>query len=405
MPRLLRKSWLDAYLDYIDSTENPQSFNLWAAVSAVSASLKRRVYVWRNFVQYFPNQYIVLVGPPGIGKGASIHPVINIVNEAKTVNYLSDKITAERIIQKLADGFVHIQPQMTVANMGTVTMTQDHTATILSKELPVFLSSSEWLHSLMCQLWDENTFEYETKNKGSYKIDNMCVGLLAGCVPDFIRMLSRDTMAPITGGFTARTVFVYATDKSKLVPGGWGKPANSTTQLRNELINDLDYISKLEGEMTFSNNALTLWDMKYAEHNKKADFDSDVSANFKSRLSSHIIKLAIAISVSDSDSLIIHDYHLARAIAMLEEVRNRVDIVFRCVGESPIAVSQDRVIDYIYKTGQASREDIMKYNFRHMTNEQLTKIIDSLLAAGIIMESVQGSLLTYKATGAIKYIP
>jgi len=72
----------------------------------------------------------------------------------------------------------------------------------------------------MCQLWDENTFEYETKNKGNYKVTNMCVGMLAGCVPDFIRMLSRDSMAPITGGFTARTIFVYATEKSKLVPGG-----------------------------------------------------------------------------------------------------------------------------------------------------------------------------------------
>jgi len=395
MPRLLQKSWLDSYLDYIDSTENPGNYSLWCAISAISASIKRRVYIWRNFVQYFPNQYIVLVGPPGIGKGASIHPVTAIVNEAGAVNYLSDKITAERIIQKLADGFTKIQTSAT-GTMGMVNFSQDHTATILSKELPVFLSSSEWLHSLMCQLWDENTFEYETKNKGSYKITEMCVGLLAGCVPDFIRMLSRDSMAPITGGFTARTIFVYATEKSKLVPGGWGKPQISTNQLKDQLVNDLNHIMALEGEMFFDKSALALWDKKYGEHNKKGDFDSDVSANFKSRLSSHIIKAAISVSLSESDTLIITESQLRRAIELVEEVRNQVDIVFRSVGESPLAVGQERVMRYVEMQGIATREDILHHNFRHMTDEQLTQILYTLLHSGIVEEYTQGHKSGYK---------
>jgi hypothetical protein len=400
MPRLLTKSWLDSYLDYIDSTENPQSYSLWSAISAIASSLKRRVYIWRNFVQYFPNQYIVLVGPPGIGKGASIHPVTAIVNEASTVNYLSDKITAERIIQKLADGFMQIAPTMsTSANVNTISFQQDHTATILSKELPVFLSSSEWLHALMCQLWDENTFEYETKNKGSYKVTGMCVGLLAGCVPDFIRMLSRDTMAPVTGGFTARTIFVYATEKSKLVPGGWGKPQISTNQLKDQLINDLKHISQLDGEMKFDNAALQLWDRKYGEHNKKGDFDSDVSANFKSRLSSHIIKTAIAVSISESDTLTITEPQLRRAIQLIEDVRDQVDIVFRSVGESPLAVAQERVMDFIKSKGLASRNEILRYNFRHMTDEQLSQVIYTLLNCGILVEETQDHKSYYKWTG------
>jgi hypothetical protein len=340
------------------------------------------------------------VGPPGIGKGASIHPVTAIVNEAATVNYLSDKITAERIIQKLADGFTKLQPTMSVgAAVGSVMFQQDHTATILSKELPVFLSSSEWLHALLCQLWDENTFEYETKNKGSYKVTGMCVGLLAGCVPDFIRMLSRDTMAPVTGGFTARTIFVYATEKSKLVPGGWGKPQVSINKLKDDLVNDLSHISQIEGEMKFDGNALRLWDQKYGEHNKKGDFDSDVSANFKSRLSSHIIKTAITISISESDSLLITEPQLSRAIGLIEEVRNQVDIVFRSVGESPVAVAQERVMDFVKKHGLVSREEILRYNFRHMTDEQLSLIIYTLTHCGILLEETQGSKLLYKWSG------
>lgn len=396
MARLLKKPWLEAYLEYIDGTENPTDFNLWSGISAIAASLKRRVYIWRNFVQYFPNQYIVLVGPPGIGKGASIHPVTDIVNEAGTVNFLSDKITAERIIQKLADGFTKVAPSAnTNGGLTTVSFQQDHTATILSKELPVFLSSSEWLHALLCQLWDEHSFEYETKNKGSYKITEMCVGMLAGCVPEFIRMLSRDSMAPITGGFTARTIFVYATDKSRLIPGGWGKPIQNITQLKAELVNDLSHIASLQGEMVLDKQALALWDSKYKEHNAKGDFDSDVSTNFKSRLSSHIIKTAIAVSVSESDNLYVTESQLQRAITLIERIRDKIDIVFRSIGESPLAVSQDRVISFLQMRGVASREEILRYNYRHMTDEQLTAIILVLTKAGMIDELTQDHKTKY----------
>lgn len=397
MARLLQRPWLETYLDYIDGTENPTDFNLWSGISAISASLKRRVYIWRNFVQYFPNQYIVLVGPPGIGKGASIHPVTDIVNEAGTVNYLSDKMTAERVIQKLADGFTKVQPSVNMnGGVATVNIAQDHTATILAKELPVFLSSSEWLHALLCQLWDEHTFEYETKNKGSYKITELCVSMLAGCVPEFIRMLSRDNMAPITGGFTARTIFVYASEKSKLLPGGWGQPVANINKLKDELINDLIHIASLQGEMRFDNNALALWDSKYKEHNATGDFDSDVSTNFKSRLSSHIIKASIAISVSESDNLIVTASQLRRAIEIIERIRDKVDIVFRSVGESPLAVSQDRVISFLQKQGVASREEILRYNYRHMTDEQLTAIILVLTRGGMVRELSQDHKTKYE---------
>lgn len=395
MSRLLNRPWLEAYLEYIDGTENPKDFSIWCAISAISASLKRRVYVWRNFVQYFPNQYIVLVGPPGVGKGSSIHPITDIVNEAGTVNYLPDKVTAEKMLQTLAEGFVKIQPSVN-GGLATVNMTQDHTATILSKELPVFLQTSDKMHSLLCQLWDENTFDYQTKNKGNAKITEMCVGMLAACTPEFIRSLSRDAMATITGGFTARTMFIYASEKSQLIPGGWGKPVQQLNQLKQDLINDLVHIAQLEGEMFLDNKALKLWDSKYMEHNAKGDFDSDVSTNFKSRLSSHILKASIAISVSESDNLIITGPQLTRAIEVVERIRDKVDIVFRSVGESPLAVSQNRVLDLIESQGVAARDYILKRLYRHMTDDQLSQILLTLTRGGFIREITQDHKIMYE---------
>ena len=222
--------------------------------------------------------------------------------------------------------------------------------------------------------------------------------MLAACVPEFIRSLSRDSMAPITGGFTARTIFVYASEKARLIPGGWGRPITAITKLKADLINDLIHIASLEGEMHLDSNALALWDMKYKEHNAKADFDSDVSANFKSRLSSHIIKTSIAISISESDNLTVSEGQLRRAIEIVERIRDKVDIVFRSVGESPLAVAQDYVIRFIEREGLVSRQAILKANYRHLTDEQLTQVIYTLLHAGYITEHTQGNITAYKSS-------
>lgn len=394
MPRKLTKPWLESYLDYVKETENPANYNLWAGISVLSSSLKRRVWIQRNFVQYFPNQYVILVGPPGIGKGSAIHPAIGLAKDAQTVNYLSDRITAEKIIDKLAAGFSTLQI------VGGVAMPiMEHIATILAKELPVFLGSSDWMHSLLCQLWDENEFEYETRHKGSFLIKNLCVSLLGACVPDYIRKLTHDSLAPITGGFTARTIFVYGTDKSQLIP--WYSPNGSLKNLRDNLVEDLKYISKLEGEMTLTPEAKRLWDIFY--NSQKIDqFESDALANFKSRVPSHVIKLMMALSISENDSLKIEERHLQCAIQMIYEVRDSVDLTFRAVGESPLAVAQDRIMRFLELRGQASRSEILRYNHKHITDEDLTRILTVLSSIGFCREDTVGNKLVYTCLAQVK---
>lgn len=371
---MLKKSWLDSYKDYVADTENPTSYNEWCGISTLSASLKRNVYLYYHGIKFFANQYIVLVGPPGLGKGSSIIPAAHLAKEAGTINYLSDRITAERIIEKLADGFIHpvVQAQ---GNAVAALTAKEHTACILAKELPVFLGSSDWMHSLLCQLWDENEFEHQTKNKGNKFIKDMCVSMLGGCVPDYIRKLTKDSLAPVTGGFTARCIFVYATKKSQLISDGWGCPNGNKAHLSYELIEDLKYISRIQGEMFLSDEAKKIWNVMYGNYGNPSEFESDALANFKSRIPSHVIKAAIGISVSESDNLIITDTQLQKAIALVEEVRSNVDITFRAVGESPLAVAQDRVMRFIEQRGVCSHREILKYNHKHVTDEQLKQIL------------------------------
>src|SRR4249919_3765535 len=106
MPRLLTKNWVVAHSEEIDPiSEAPKQFNVWAAISVVAATLKNHVYIKYGTYTIYPNSYIILTGPPGVGKGSAIHPPWEHPKKLNLVNVISDRITAPKIIERLASGF------------------------------------------------------------------------------------------------------------------------------------------------------------------------------------------------------------------------------------------------------------------------------------------------------------
>lgn len=377
MPRLLKEPWLDAYMKYVSQSKSPETFRLWSGISVLSSTLKRNIFLWFNQeFKVFPNQYIILTGPPGVGKGAAMNPATNLAKEAGVVNYLSDRITAERIVELIAQGFTH----PVVTTTGGVTTSQavtEHTATILSDELPVFIGSSDWMLPFLCTIWTKNEFDYQTKHKGNKYIKEMCVSILGGCVPEYLRKLCKDTLAPVTGGFTARCIFVYASKETQLPHIKWGAPDKQKSQLEHDLIEDLKTVSRIGGEIYLTPEAQTYWESKYGQVTS-GDFESDALANFKSRIPSHVLKCAMTLCLSEQDDLLITRPQLEKAVALVEQVRDNVDVTFRAVGESSLAVAQDRVMKFIEGRGICTSKEILKYNSRHITEEQLLAILKTL---------------------------
>jgi hypothetical protein len=367
--------------------EAPRDWIRWSGISTLSSTLKRNVFTWYRDIQFFPNQYIILVGPPGIGKGECIGRGYYMAKEAGTINYIADWHTPQEIIEELATGFANVS--LKIGQVTTAAIQQDHSCCIIAPELAVFLQNYDNLHSLMCTWWDKNEFEYKTKNKGKHVIENLSVSMLGGCTPDFVRSLSKDRLAPITGGFTARTIFVYATEKFQLVKKYFGAPTVIRSKLRDDLISDLKHISNIQGELYFDKEATKLWETTYEEHNKRGIIDSDASTNFKARISSHIVKTAITASIAESDSLIITRDHLERAIQYVEYVRDKVDVVFRCVGESPVSGAGAKLLAYIDTVGQLTYKQMLRFLHRDVTEDQLIGILNVYVKINLIKE-VQG---------------
>lgn len=330
----------------------------------------------------------MLVGRPGLGKGAAVNPAMSILKEANTTAILSDRVTIEYVLEKLSKGF----PATAVASGGGLVFGQDASVILFSPELSIFITASQYTLPILADLWDsrEGEFSYGTRHKGDYKIKNSCISMLAGSTQEWL--ISSIPNSAIGGGFTRRVNFVFAKDKSQSIP--W--PSMNHSNLRDNLVNDLRHISQLHGEFKFDKDAAAIFELFYnsAEPDEFAD---EATTAYTTSQASHAAKIAMVISACHSDSLLINRKDIEDAIDRVEEVKKTINMVFRAVGESDLVNAADRVLRFIENKGLASRSDILRSNWRHISSNDLDTILTTFTQGGLLLERQQGNKILYEA--------
>lgn len=386
MSRQLKRNWVQNIATFVNQISMaPKQFHVWSAISVVGAVLKNKVSFKYGTYTLYPNQYIVMVAPPGIGKGESIRYAYE---RAKTtsgnsslINLISDRITAPKIIERIAQG----TPTAAVLNnQGQIVVGNDSSATLVSLELQTLLTSSDWMLSFLCDAWDRGEYEYDTKNSGSSFIKGMCTSLIGACVPEYIRKLNKDSTAAINSGFTARTLFVYAESTSKRLP--WPKSVDDIIGgkvYQDKLEADLEHISSLSGSFTITLGGRQKFENAFSLMEPK-ETDSDVVAYFKSRMHVHILKTAMVLSAAERDDLVIDETCMINAIACVRVVFDSLDRAFRGVGESDLAEATAKVQFHLEKVTMATRQDILAQLHKNISPETLDRVLSLLLSIGFI---------------------
>lgn len=362
------------------------SFIFWSAATAVSTVLKRNVYVGRGTYRLHPNLYTILVGRPGIGKGTAIKPAVKLMAEAKVSNTLSGRITIEYVLERLSVGWPH--PMLG----GPMKVGNESACMIYSTELSVFLSASPNTLPILCDIWDfdEGDFEYGTRHKGEFRIKNPCVSLLGGSTQEWL--ISSIPSSAVGGGFTRRVNFVVANDREKLLP--WPVVQNHSA-VRDNLVLDLQAIARLRGEFQFAGDVRPLFESCYSIDSNPTEYDDEATTSYKTSLWAQVVKLAMCMSASRSDDLIITKEDFRKSYDAIMTVAQNVPKVFRGVGESEYAVVTDKLLRFLEAKGYANKMEMTKAMWRDATSEELDKIIATLEQGGIIYSYQQGRNTMY----------
>lgn len=171
--------WIEAWLQYMFSTESPTIYHKWVAVSMIASVLERKVFLnWDKKI--YPNFYIVLVGPPAARKGTAMWPGRELLDNMN-VKIAADATTREKLIRRLKDASDTFELNGQIHSYSALT--------IYSEELTVFLGyGNQELMQNMADWYDcKANWKYETKHQGIDDIDGVWVNLIGATTPGLLQ--------------------------------------------------------------------------------------------------------------------------------------------------------------------------------------------------------------------------
>ena len=98
------KNWFEAYIEFTEDFESPPMFNKWIALLTLSVAAGRKVWLEEANNCVWPNLYVVLVGPSGIGKGQAMREALPFI-ELTGVPRSPDQVTIQQVIVDMSERF------------------------------------------------------------------------------------------------------------------------------------------------------------------------------------------------------------------------------------------------------------------------------------------------------------
>lgn len=374
MPRHLT-DWKEAYLEYVDETEPPILYKEWSAISVVASALQRKSYIKFGTYVFYPNMYIVLVGPSGrCRKSKAMEPGRDFLSKIN-VNLAPDATSQVALISELEDA---MESGMTDR---TGTPIPGHCSlTVYSMELTVFLSyNNPDLLTYLTSWYDcDPRWRYKTQGRGNQIVENVWVNLFGATTPELIASsLPRDTVG---AGLAGRIIFVYESKKGKSISLTRMKPADSV--LYENLIHDLQEINLMHGEFKIDkgfDDEFTSW---YMEEDYRYTIGDPRFSGYDARRANHVIKLCMILSASkDSDMLITKDT-FNEALDLISRTEINMPKTFQGVGRSNEAETTVAVMEVIERRKVISYSELMSMFYHDANAMTMRTIVDQL----VIME-------------------
>lgn len=363
--------WIDGYVDFTSETEPPELYRRWVAVSVIAANLQRRCYMQWGMEPFYPNMFIVLVGPSGkCRKGTAMRPGLQFLRgRGENVKLCAEAITREALIRELKGSKI-----TSFDEFGRET--HHCSLTIYSQELTVFLGYSN--HQLMADIADwydcGDVWTYRTKTQGEDVIRNLWVNLIGATTPALISTtLPRDA---IGGGLTSRIIFVYADKKGKIVPLPF--LSEEQMELQEKLAADLETIAMLRGGFKATRAFVNRWVDWYTHAEANPPFHDDRLAGYIQRRQTHVMKLSMIMCASRSNDMVVDICDFDEALSLLRRTEKVMPRVFRGIGANVNVGVLERIIGYISHVGVVTYSDLLRRFYYDADSAAMDDIITTL---------------------------
>jgi hypothetical protein len=225
----------------------------------------------------------------------------------------------------------------------------------------------------LTKLYDGGKWDYMTKGRGTFIIEHPCINLLAASTPEWLTTGSASDF--IGGGFSSRIVPVALLKDEKII--AWPEMKQFERSLEDGLIRDLETIGKLEGPFLVTGEAKAFFEEWYKNRDKYKMSDQRM-AGFYSKKHDLILKVAMILSLSVNDDLVITDDHIQSALKLLGNLEVNIPYAFQGVAWGDAAKFKDRVLTKIKTEGEISYKDLLRNFHFCLSSTELQSILSDL---------------------------
>jgi hypothetical protein len=336
------ETWSDFITDFMSLTEaaiSPRIFRQWAAISLVAGSLERRVWVKTGPRIAYPNLYVLLVAPPGVGK--------YIIEEVRQL-WVDVKEPGTRLRQfhVAPDNMTNASLMDTLAKSKTLRILPKgaaysyHSLLVAAEEFQVLLPSydQQFIASLN-SIYNNKPLHSESRRTGTVKeleIENPQLNILGGAQPAyFASTFPEEAWAT---GLARRIIMIYSAETPEF-DLFYEPPVPEDA--RGLLLKKLAHLGGLYGQLQ--------WEEDAAQHIAKWHSAGGPPAPEHSKLvhyvrarTLHALKLASVSAVARTGKLVIGLPDVKRAIAWLLEAEETMPDIFRAmIGRSDTQVIEE----------------------------------------------------------------
>jgi hypothetical protein len=330
------ESWISAFTEYTKGAQSNDLFRRWSAIGIIAGALERKVWIISQGSHIFPNLYIFLVGPPGVGKTRQLNLAGDLYNS------ITGTTTENHWVARVSLTKASLMDQLHAAlRTGVAGMESFNSLLILSYELgalipnydPDFLNALTYVYD--CIKYDEQ--RRGTKNDPLI-IERPQITMIGCTTPSYLV----NTMPPGAWdqGFLARVIIIYNSETEVLPLKLNEEHPYDNEVLRNALVEDLKDIASRSGKLQFTEDAGALiakWNNGNAEGSREATAPSHPRLqHYNTRRPIHLLKLCI-IAAADTGNDRIDQPEVETALNWLLEAESKMSEVFMAMASGGIA--------------------------------------------------------------------
>lgn len=358
------EGYFKLYMEMTKGTEICPRFHFFTAACVLGSVVARKVKFQRSsadvFPTLFPNPWIVLVAPQGVGhKTAAVsigRKLLMRLPSYSQPRILSAKITPEALVKTLAVSDFDPSKIKLPANVNPAFLKPAATGLLYSTEIGVFLGKEKYnqgMIALLTELYDcHDEWTSATIMRGDQKLFNVALSLLAASTPDWMQsMLPSDAFK---GGFMSRLLLIT-------MPVGWEQvrvadPPRPPAELRDKIVAELERMSQVNGEMKWTSSAKEYFQEWYMSVGRETVVGP--LAAYLERKQDHILRLAILLELSYThEALTLHRSSIEQSLSILNTIEGETSAMVEYLATEPKMRNAQNILEILRLHPDGMAED------------------------------------------------